>query len=118
MYSKLLGGAQRMRKNPTDAERIFWDAIKAKSLGVKFRQQHIIGRLIVDFYSVKYKLVIEVDGLIHQTQKEKDYERDAVLKGYGCTILRFTNDDVLTNCNSCLEKIICHLNSKSPSWGI
>ncbi|TQD38558.1 leucine--tRNA ligase [Haloflavibacter putidus] len=92
---ELLKRAKEMRKNPTDAEKKMWDSLRAKKLGVKFRQQHPIDNYIVDFVCLDKKLIIEVDGEIHQFQKEKDEERQLILEQkLGYKTLRFTNDEV------------------------
>jgi len=83
----------------TDAERKLWSLLRNNRLGVKFRRQVPYDLYILDFYSVKAKLVIEVDGAQHYTPKgrRRDTIRDADLQNDGLEILRFTNADVLTN---------------------
>ena len=94
-----------MRNNPTDAEKILWKAINNKKLTFKFRQQHIINRFIVDFYCVAKSLAIELDGLIHDTQKERDIERDNMLNCLGVNILRFSNECVINNLDAVIKII-------------
>ncbi len=105
VYHALYEAALEMRENPTEAERILWEELRAGKLGVKFRRQHIIDRFIVDFYCIKNGLVIELDGDIHKFQKEKDFERQKALEGLGCKILRFTNEEVEGDVDKVLEKI-------------
>ena len=107
-YSHLLiEKAQKMRKNPTDAEKILWSEIRSKSLNYKFRQQHIIDSFIVDFVCLSQKLVIEVDGEYHLTQEQIqiDNERTIVLNNLGYKLIRFTNKQVIENVSGVLEKI-------------
>src|SRR6056297_1577032 len=79
LYGELSRRAKEMRKNPTKAERILWERLRNKQLGPKFRQQHIVNKFIVDFCSIEKALVIEVDGDIHDKQKEADEQRRKIL---------------------------------------
>ncbi|WP_299243498.1 DUF559 domain-containing protein [uncultured Aquimarina sp.] len=102
----LLERAKEMRANPAKAEALLWEKLKTKKLGHKFRQQHPIDNYIVDFVCLSKRLIIEVDGEIHNYQKEADQERQLVLeekKGY--TFLRFTNDEVLNDISKVISKI-------------
>jgi very-short-patch-repair endonuclease len=103
----LLEKAQEKRKNPTEAEKILWSELRSLALGHKFRQQHLIDNFIVDFVCLSRKLIIEVDGDYHFTEEQiqLDKERTAVLSELGYKVIRFTNDDVLTNIHSVLDKI-------------
>jgi len=107
MYEVLKRRAEEMRKNPTEAESVLWNALKANRLGVKFRQQHIIEYFIVDFYCNEYKVTIEVDGKYHDTftQTKSDNERTTRLIELGYTELRFTNKKILHDLDSVLKKI-------------
>ncbi len=92
--------AKELRLNPTAAERIIWETLRNKKmLGLRFKHQHPIDIFIADFYCHSLKLVIEVDGEIHNTEENKEYDdsRTAEFENYGITVLRFTNDDVLNN---------------------
>ncbi|MSQ14097.1 MAG: DUF559 domain-containing protein [Dehalococcoidia bacterium] len=64
--------------------------------GAKFRRQHAMGPYIVDFYCVEAKLVIEIDGPIHEHQRQADANRQASLESQGLHVLRFTNEQVMT----------------------
>jgi very-short-patch-repair endonuclease len=110
--------AKNLRKESTDAERLIWSRLRAGRLeGLKFRRQHPIGPYIVDFVCLERKLVIELDGGQHALPEEtqKDNQRDSWLKEEGYTVLRFWNNEVLTNLNGVLEEIRGKLGSKSPS---
>ncbi len=102
----LLSRAKEMRKNPTKAESVLWNELRTKKVGFKFRQQHPIDNYIVDFVCLSKRLIIEVDGEIHQYQLEKDGERELLLKEKkGFKILRFTNDEVINSLETVLLKI-------------
>lgn len=107
MYGMLKERAEEMRKNPTEAEKVLWEALRANGLGVKFRQQHIIEDFIVDFYCNEYKVTVEVDGGYHNEadQMKSDKERTARLNELGYTELRFTNQEVLCDLDNVLKKI-------------
>ena len=102
--------ARYMRQHPTRAEALLWGCLRMKRLdGYKFRRQHIIGTYIVDFYCPLCKLIVEVDGPIHQKQQVYDLSREINLIGMGYQILRFTNDDVIFHRDDVLKKILDHL---------
>ncbi len=117
-YDSLKKFAEENRKNPTEAESVLWNALKAKSIGFKFRQQHIIEDFVVDFYCNEKKLTIELDGGYHNVpeQMKTDAERTARLKELGYTEIRFTNEQVMGNLENTLAEIerIC---KSLPSGG-
>jgi very-short-patch-repair endonuclease len=99
--------AKRLRKRLTPAEKRLWQELRAGRLaGLKFRRQHPVGRFILDFYCPEYKLVIEVDGKIHETQMEYDAARTAQLELYGYKVLRFENDVVIYQIETVLTEIL------------
>jgi len=63
--------AKELRRNMTPAEKLLWQEVRAKKLGVRFRRQQIIAGFIVDFYCHRAALVVEVDGDIHDLQQKK-----------------------------------------------
>ncbi|MBV6449319.1 MAG: hypothetical protein MHPDNHAH_00029 [Anaerolineales bacterium] len=79
----------------TPAEKILWNELRANKLGVHFRMQQVIAGFIVDFYCHRAGLVVEVDGDIHDLQKEEDERREKALKEMGLMMVRFGNDDVM-----------------------
>ena len=89
--------AKNLRKNMTDAEMVLWGHLKAGVNGCKIRRQHPIGQYIADFYCHKAKLVIELDGSIHNeiAVKENDQIRQKNLEALGYCVIRFTNEEVL-----------------------
>lgn len=107
-YNLLLENSKKMRNQPTEAESLLWDVLSNKKLeGYKFRRQHIIGNYITDFICLKTNLIVEVDGSIHQLQENKtsDKERTEWLENEGYRVIRFTNDEVLSNLDKVLEEI-------------
>lgn len=105
---KTFDKAKQLRKESTAAEKYLWKMLRNRSiLGFKFRRQHPIHHLIADFYCNKARLILEVDGEIHNLAhvKEYDKEREAIIKELGITILRFTNEEVLGGENMVIPKI-------------
>ena len=100
--------AKDLRRNMTDAEKLLWNHLKAGVQGLKFRRQHPIGIQIADFYCHKIKLIVEVDGSIHDVKdvKENDKKREDDLRGWGNTIIRFTNENVFKN----LDRVHAEIN--------
>ena len=106
LWEQLRTGAREMRNNPTEAEEHLWQHIrKRKIAGFKFRRQHSIQRFIVDFYCAEAQLVIEVDGEIHDSQREYDAVRQEILEDLGMRVLRFRNEDVLEHTARVLDEI-------------
>ena len=100
--------AQQLRKKMTEAEKKLWKMLRNRRFeGLKFRRQHPINRFVVDFYCHQKLLVVEVDGGIHNDVdvKERDEGREEELKNLGLTIIRFTNEEVLTNVYKVLEEL-------------
>ncbi len=90
--------ARYNRKNPTPAELKLWKEVLNKDqLGYRFLRQKLLSGFIADFYCSKLLLVIEVDGEIHNKQKEYDEKRSKVLNGLGIFVMRFSNEQVLNN---------------------
>jgi very-short-patch-repair endonuclease len=104
--TELVARAKELRKNMTIAEKKLWYSY-LKSFQFKVLRQRPIDHFIVDFYCPHLKLVIEVDGNSHFSDDGKDYdkERTQILEGYGLTILRFTNKQVLQDFQSVCEAI-------------
>ncbi len=119
LYEKLKPIARQERKQPTPAYDCLWNAIRKKQIGgVRFRRQHTIARFITDFYAHQVRLIIEVDGPIHQYSAEEDAIRQEFLESLGYTVIRFTNDQVLGDLDSVLNRIQqCLLDSPSSRAG-
>jgi very-short-patch-repair endonuclease len=98
--------ARRLRKHLTPAEACLWSALRNKQLeGLRFRCQHPVGNFILDFYCAACKLVVEVDGEIHDQQIDYDLARTNKLAEYGYTVLRFSNEQVINDLSSVLAEI-------------
>ena len=102
-----------LRKNLTPAEAYLWTHLKAKKFeGKRFTKQHSIKNFIVDFYCASEKLIIELDGEIHNTSiaQEKDNLRTKVLEDMGYAVIRFENKMVFENLSSVFQEIRAHFN--------
>ncbi|HQS74417.1 MAG: hypothetical protein B7Y56_14400 [Gallionellales bacterium 35-53-114] len=107
--NKLKPLARALRSNMTDAEQCLWQRIRNRQIGgVQFYRQKTLLSYIVDFYSPKVKLVIELDGSQHfeAEHQAKDQKRDAQLAREGLLVLRFDDRQVLTEIDAVL-KVIC-----------
>jgi very-short-patch-repair endonuclease len=108
---------RRLRNNATEAEILLWDCLRASRVdGFKFRRQHPIGRYIADFYCREARLVIELEGSVHNRKEQKDYDRirQETLKLRGLRLLRIKNREVERNVQGVLQKILA-LSSLPPS---
>lgn len=95
-WEKLKPLARDMRHKPTPAEDALWQRLRNRRVqGAKFRRQHSIGGYIVDFVCIDHHLIIEVDGDIHEQQRDYDAARQSFLEAQGFRVLRFSNGDVL-----------------------
>jgi very-short-patch-repair endonuclease len=112
-YFQARAYAREMRKNPTPAEKVFWERVRnRKFLGLKFNRQFVIEYhdsrgisqyYIPDFHCHAYKLIVEIDGEIHLHQTEKDAIREDNLHKLGFHVIRFTNEDILSD----IESVLC-----------
>lgn len=105
---KIFEHAKSLRHASTEAEEKLWQALRNKKLnGLKFRRQHPIDKWISDFYCHEKKLVIELDGSVHNDKEiiEYDENRTKNLKELGINIMRFRNDEVMTNIEVVLKSI-------------
>lgn len=98
--------ARLLRKKQTKTEKILWHILRRKSLGLKFRRQHVFVGFILDFYCPSAKLGIEIDGGIHVKQKDYDIMRQKAIEDNGIKVLRFTNNEILDRPDEVLEKIM------------
>jgi len=109
--------AKALRNRVTTSESLLWEHLKSKQLGIKFRRQHPIANYIADFYCHEIKLVIELDGSIHQLPEvlANDIERQKNLESFGITVIRFTNKELQHNLNAVLNKIKETIQSKQAT---
>jgi len=106
---KAFSNARELRKSMTEAEVMLWEKLRNKKLkGLKFRRQHPIAGYIADFYCHEIKLIIELDGGIHDLPdyKEHDEGRTFKLEASVIMVIRFKNDEVLYNIEEVLNRII------------
>ena len=116
---KMVEAARRFRKEPTKSESIFWEVIRDKQLeGRKFRRQEPIGPFIVDFYCSSERLIIEIDGAIHDSKKEADLERQQLLESLGLRFVRISSELVENNLQKAIDTVKATFNSTiaSPSF--
>ena len=98
--------ARGMRGRMTDAETLLWMLLRNRRIaGAKFRRQHPAGRYILDYYCVEKKLAIELDGGQHVETADYDQHRDNWLRSQGIHVLRFWNNQILTETEAVMEVI-------------
>ena len=105
---------RELRRRATPSERRLWMLLKTPRFeNFKFRRQHQFGRLILDFFSARERLAIELDGPPHETRigKERDQARDVLLAMEGVRVLRFTNEELAKETEKVLEQISAALNA-------
>jgi very-short-patch-repair endonuclease len=119
---KMIEIAREFRKEPTKSEAILWEALRGKKLdGIKFRRQQPVGYFVVDFYNSVYRLVVEVDGPVHDDQVEADRARQDILEILGLNVLRAKSETVEKNLPRTLNEIRAKIEelkikaSESPS---
>jgi very-short-patch-repair endonuclease len=96
------------RRQQTPAEQQLWELLRARRLeGLKFRRQFPIPPFIADFCCFEVKLVVELDGGVHETptQSAHDHNRDIYIQSLGYTILRFPNRDLFESPATVLQRI-------------
>ncbi len=100
--------AKVLRDKMTASELQLWEHLRGKKmLNLRFRPQHPIDRFIADFYCHPLRLVIEVDGDIHKSESQKEYDvnREAELGYWGIKVLRFANEQIECNINLVIHEI-------------
>ena len=112
---------RELRKKSTNAEKIFWEAVRNRRfLNKKFYRQHpiffdVLGKetfFISDFFCYEEKLVIEIDGAYHERQREYDELRSGVINLLGINVIRFKNEEVENNIEAVLIKLRDIINAK------
>lgn len=106
---KMYEHAKTLRQNTTKAEQVLWNELRNRKLsGLKFRRQHPVDKWIADFYCHEKKLIIELDGEVHNNKEanESDGGRSYELENLGLTVLRFWNEEVINHTDEVLKKII------------
>jgi very-short-patch-repair endonuclease len=98
--------ARELRREMTPAEKILWNHLRNRKLnGFKFRRQHPLDRFVVHFYCPACKLIVDVDGDIHDLQPERDAVRTKELEQHGYRLIRFHNELVLNELENVLIAI-------------
>ncbi|MEX0752287.1 MAG: endonuclease domain-containing protein [Xanthobacteraceae bacterium] len=107
--------AKRLRRNQTDAERLLWFRLRDRRLeGLKFKRQVPIYEYVVDFCCSDARLIVELDGSQHAVRTRSDAARTKRLEELGYLVLRFWNNDVLSNIDGVLETIVSTAKQHSP----
>ena len=122
-YHEIKEYARKLRANPTPAEKKLWEYLRMKQLhGRKFLRQHPILHqvdyqelfyYIPDFFCYREKLIIELDGSIHDKKVEKDKLRQSILENMGYKVLRFQNHE-LANIDKVLKEISSQFSNEVP----
>jgi very-short-patch-repair endonuclease len=100
--------AKELRRYENEAKKVLWSKLsRNQMLRLQFRRQHPINNFIVDYYCAKIKLVIEVDGNIHELPENKIYDigRNQILNDFGITVIRFSNDQIIYDIKNVIKSI-------------
>ena len=118
-YGRLFAYARHNRMNPTEAEQILWEKLRANQTGHKFRRQHPIFDYVVDFYCLGLKYAIEVDGGVHLNaiNQLEDESKDLTLKENGIFVQRFTNKEILLHIEYVMSQIHQTISNLEESHG-
>jgi len=103
--------ARELRRVMTPAEARLWDGLRGWKVA-KFRRQHPLERFILDFYCPAARLCVEVDGGVHDVLEERDAARTAHLATLGIRVIRFRNEEVLSDCAAVLLRIESELHAR------
>jgi very-short-patch-repair endonuclease len=99
--------ARMFRQAPTSAEAVLWQGLRRRFVaGLRFRRQHVIAGYVVDFYCPALRLAIELDGGVHETQRERDEQRTIHLSRLGTRVLRIPNARVLSDVVGVLAHVV------------
>ncbi len=107
--------ARELRSFQTLAERTLWQRLRGRRLaGLKFRRQAPIDRYIADFACLEARLIVELDGPVHEDRYEQDEQRIDVLRSLGWHVLRFDNESVIAEPGRVLDGILAELGRSAP----
>ncbi|MBU3978943.1 endonuclease domain-containing protein [Patescibacteria group bacterium] len=115
---KLKNYSRKLRSQMTDAELKFWSIARKRQIeNIQFLRQRPIGKYIVDFVSLSHKIIIEIDGSQHyeENHKIKDQQRDLLLNKLGYIIVRFNDNEVLSNIEGVREELYRKIKSLPAS---
>ena len=114
--------ARNLRRNATAAETILWQYLRSNALGLKFRRQYPLNHYVLDFYCVRLRLCIEIDGDVHNTMMKNEHDklRTEYLNEMGITVLRYDNDVVFKNVDAILLSIQNYAKNVKfmPGWHV
>jgi adenine-specific DNA-methyltransferase len=103
---KTVGSAREFRQAPTKSEAILWQAIRDRKLdGLKFRRQHPVGPYVADFCCTEARLIVEVNGPVHELQREQDRARQELLEAAGYHVLRVPSSEVEADVRQTVARI-------------
>ncbi len=122
IYNHKMMEARRreLRGRMTKAEKTFWYAVRDQQiLEVKFRRQYSVDAYVVDFYAAIPRLAVEIDGDYHLDPEQQAYDsvRQKSIEDRGITFVRFTNQEVITNLDSVIERLKSFLNRLTTQRG-
>ena len=105
--------AKKLRQHPTKAEALLWNHLRKHALGQKFRRQHPIWLYVADFYCHRLRLVIEIDGGIHEDEetRSKDLQKENDFASFELTVIRFSNEEVLFDLDNVISRIYLEMKS-------
>jgi very-short-patch-repair endonuclease len=106
---KLKPRRKELRHNETKEEKLLWENLRRKKLGVKFSRQYSVGPYVLDFYCVEKRIGVELDGMHHMSDKDYDKYRDEYLLLNDIKVLRFWNKEISDNIDKVLERISVEL---------
>jgi very-short-patch-repair endonuclease len=103
---KMIACGRNLRRKMTVPERLIWGRLRnGRCAGLKFRRQQPFGRYVADFYCESSRVVVELDGRSHNGRWAEDVERQIFLERMGLRVIRFTNDQVLSDMNGVVKAI-------------
>ena len=114
MKNLVIEVARKLRKHSTKSEKIFWEAVRGRKINnLKFNRQFPIyfeyeGKkrfFIADFYCYEKRLIVEIDGGIHEKQKDYDKLRTTIIEKLGIKVIRFMNDEIIKNIDDVIYKL-------------
>ncbi len=110
--------AKELRKESTPTEKMLWERLRNRQLGgFKFRRQSPMGRVIADFYCAECKLIVVIDGEIHDFQITAEEQRTKEIESFGYRVIRFRNEEVKKDLYSVLNSILEACRLPSPRIG-
>lgn len=105
LRQRMVEVAREFRRQPTYTEDLLWQELRGGKLGTRFRRQQPVGPFVVDFFCPAANLIVELDGSVHESQVERDAERQALLEGCGYRVLRISTEAVTSSLPEVLATI-------------